>query len=200
MDNSKSSGKSTRTRNWMMIVYPDSAPENWRDQIDQLHIEWCCGPLHDQDINADGTPKKPHWHVILAFGSVQTYEQVKEITDSLGQPIPERVKTLRGAVRYLAHMDNPDKAQYSKDDIATYGGMDVSDMLRSSDQDRRNVVKDMCRWVTDNGVTEFWMLMQYAMDNEPDWWEALISNSAYIMDLYIKSWRNGGKRGGSGNE
>ena len=188
--------KSSRTRNWMMIVYPESAPENWREVIDDLHIEWCCSPLHDKDVTPTGEPKKAHYHVILAFGSVQTFEQVREISESIHQPIPERIKTLRGAVRYLAHMDNPDKAAYSKDEIVTYGGMDISDCLRSSEQDRRNVVRNMCQWVTDNGITEFWQLMQYAMDNEPDWWEALISNSAYIMDLYIKSWRNGGARSG----
>ena len=40
-------------------------------------------PLHDSDINADGEPKKPHWHVILTFKGLKSYEQVKAITDQL---------------------------------------------------------------------------------------------------------------------
>lgn len=193
MAGKKSSGNAEkRTRNWMVIVYPDSAPEKWEDILDAQHIAFCCSPLHKDDKNADGSPKKPHWHLVLAFDGVKTYEQVCEITAALNAPIPQRVESIRGAVRYLVHMDNPDKAQYSKADIRTFGGMEIDEYLRTSEQARGNVVRDMCRWVTDNGVTEMWQLMQYAMDNEPDWWDALITNSGYIMDLYVKSWRNGG--------
>lgn len=178
----------------MVIVYPDSAPDGWESLLDEYHVQWCCSPLHDKDINADGTPKKPHWHVILAYDSVKTYDQVQEVTKQLCAPIPQRVESIRGAVRYLAHMDNPDKAQYDRAEIRTYGGMDIAEYLRTSEQARGNVVRDMCHWVTENGITEMWQLMQYAMDNEPDWWDALITNSGYIMDLYVKSWRNGGHR------
>lgn len=178
----------------MVIVYPDSAPDGWESLLDEYHVQWCRSPLHDKDINADGTPKKPHWHVILAYDSVKTYDQVQEVTKQLCAPIPQRVESIRGAVRYLAHMDNPDKAQYDRAEIRTYGGMDIAEYLRTSEQARGNVVRDMCHWVTENGITEMWQLMQYAMDNEPDWWDALITNSGYIMDLYVKSWRNGGHR------
>ena len=37
--------KDGRTRNWNVIVYPESAPENWRQIIDDLHIEWAESPL-----------------------------------------------------------------------------------------------------------------------------------------------------------
>ena len=30
----------TRTRTWTFVLYEDSAPENWRDIIDELHVEW----------------------------------------------------------------------------------------------------------------------------------------------------------------
>ena len=59
MAGQKSSGnKDKRTRNWMIIVYPDSAPERWEDILDEMHIAWACSPLHDKDVNADGTPKR----------------------------------------------------------------------------------------------------------------------------------------------
>lgn len=195
MKNAKSSEKTEkRTRNWMVIVYPDSAPENWETVLDEHHISWCCSPLHDADKNADGTPKKPHWHVVLAFEGVKSYEQVKELSDMLHAPIPQRIESIRGAVRYLAHMDNPEKAQYDKAAIRSFGGMEIADYLRTSEQMRGNVVRDICRWIQENDVTEMWTVMQYAMDNEPDWWEALITNSGYIVDLFIRSWRNGGTR------
>ena len=195
MAGKKSSGNTDkRTRNWMVIVYPDSAPSNWRDVLDDMHIAWTCSPLHDKDVTATGEPKKAHWHIVIAFDAVKTYEQVSEIATALNAPIPQRVESIRGAVRYLIHMDNPDKAQYDRNDIECHGGMEIADYLRTSEQARGNVVRDMCAWVMANDVHEMWTLMQYAMDNEPDWWEALITNSGYIMDLFVRSWRNGGGR------
>ena len=52
-------------------------------------------PLHNKDVNADGTPKKPHWHVILTFKGLKSYEQVKAITDKLNAPAPQVCKDTR---------------------------------------------------------------------------------------------------------
>lgn len=182
----KKEGKETRQRTWTCIVYPESAPENWRDLLDEQHIAYIVSPLHDRDINPDGEPKKPHWHVVLAYGSLKSYEQVKAITDAITAPRPEPCASLRGMIRYLVHMDNPDKAQYDKSQIEAHG-IEIGDALRSSEQSRQNVVREMCRWCAENKVIYFCDLLQYAMDNEPDWWDALTSNSAYIMDKYLKS-------------
>lgn len=61
--------KSGRAVVWTFIVYPESAPENWRSLLDDLHVPWVEGPLHDKDTNPDGTPKKPHWHCLMDFGT-----------------------------------------------------------------------------------------------------------------------------------
>ena len=66
MPNEKSRG-SDRTRNWTVVLYPESAPENWRDILDALHIEWVESPLHEFDTNATGEVKKPHWHLLLSL-------------------------------------------------------------------------------------------------------------------------------------
>ena len=47
-----------RARAWTFIVYPESAPENWRDVLDRFHLQWACSPLHDRDVNATGEPKR----------------------------------------------------------------------------------------------------------------------------------------------
>ena len=48
----KSDVSETRTRTWTFVLYEDSAPENWRQIIDELHVEWVESPWHDKDINA----------------------------------------------------------------------------------------------------------------------------------------------------
>ena len=50
--------KETRTRSWTFLVYPESAPDNWRDYLDEEHLEWVESPLHEFDVNPTGEVKK----------------------------------------------------------------------------------------------------------------------------------------------
>ena len=88
-----------RKRNWVFVLYPDSAPENWREQLRDMLVPGFISPLHDKDVNADGTPKKPHWHVILTFKGLKSYEQVKAITEKLNAPAPQICKDTRAYAR-----------------------------------------------------------------------------------------------------
>lgn len=192
MAGNKSSGnKETRTRTWTFILYPESAPDNWRELLDEHHIEWIESPLHDKDINATGEPKKPHKHISLNFSGVKSYEQVKEITDSLNCPIPERCHNTRSLVRYMAHLDNPEKAQYPVSEIIGHGGIDVAELLRPSSSERYTLIKEMISFVKDNQITEFQDLLDIAAENYFDtWFPLLCDNSAYVIGQYIKSARH----------
>ena len=190
MSEKKSRG-SDRTRNWTFVLYEDSAPENWRELLDDEHIEWIESPWHDKDINADGEPKKKHKHILLLFGGVKSYEQVKELTDKLGQPIPQRCHNAKAMVRYMAHMDNPEKAQYSPSDIIAHGGVDLAEMLRPSNSERYTLIRDMMDYLRSAAVTEFQDLMDYAAaEHFDDWFPLLCDNSAYVIGQYIKSQRH----------
>ena len=58
--------KDTRARNWSWIVYPESAPENWRTLLDEMGEKWIESPLHDKDVNETTNEiKKAHWHIII---------------------------------------------------------------------------------------------------------------------------------------
>lgn len=192
MAGKKSSGnKETRTRNWTIVLYPESAPENWRQILDDMHIEWIESPLHDKDINANGETKKAHWHILLMFGGVKTYEQIKEVTDKLNAPIPQRCHNSKAMVRYMAHLDNPDKAQYNTSDIKAHGGVDLAEMLRPSSSERYIIIRDMISYVRINGIAEFQDLMDYAStEHFDDWFPLLCDNSAYVVNQYIKSQRH----------
>lgn len=192
MAGKKSSGNSdNRTRNWTFVLYPESAPDDWRNVLDDLHIEWVESPLHDRDLNGDGQPKKPHIHIGIFFAGNKTYEQVKEITDSLNCPIPQRCHSARALVRYMAHLDNPEKAQYSQSDIIGHGGVDVADMLRPASSERYSIIADMIAYVKDNNICEFQDLIDYARVYERDtWFPLLCDNCAFVVGQYIKSQRH----------
>lgn len=183
--------KSNRTRNWTVFQYDDSAPENWRELLDEKHIEWVESPIHDRDLNADGTKKKPHRHLLLMFGGVKSYEQVVDFIQFLNCPIPQRCHNAKALIRYMAHLDNPEKAQYSISDIKGHGGVDIAEMLRPSSSERYALIKEMGSFIKDKEITEFQDIFDYAMANRfDDWFPLLCDSSAFVINQYIKSARH----------
>lgn len=180
-----------RTRIWAAVVYPESAPDNWRDILDDYHIEWAESPLHEFDTNPTGEVKKAHWHIVLAFDGPKSYEQVLEILAPLNGPIPQRCHSLKGAVRYFAHLDNPEKHQYSVSDIVAHGGFDVTAALAPSASERYDIIAEMVEFVKTDGITEYQDLMDYAMTERRDTWFPMLCDSCtVVMQQYIKSQRH----------
>ena len=180
-----------RTRLWTAIVYPDSAPENWRDILDDFHLEWAESPLHEFDSNPTGELKKAHWHIVLSFDGPKSYEQVLEILSSLHCSVPQKCHSLKGAIRYFAHLDNPEKYQYSVSAIIGHGGFDVSTALQPSSSERYSLIRDMCEYIQENDITEFADFVFYAMrEHYDDWYPLLADNSAYFIGQVIKSVRH----------
>lgn len=179
-----------RTRTWTIVVYPDSAPENWRDILDEMHFPWIESPLHDKDINATGEAKKAHLHILLMFDGVKSYDQVKDIATAINAPIPERCHNARAMVRYMAHLDNPDKAQYLSTDIKAHGGADVSEMLKPSASERYTWAREMMRYIKSENITEYSDFCEYCYENEFDtWYPLLIDSCTNVISTYIRSRR-----------
>ncbi len=187
--------KDTRARNWWFLVYPDSAPENWKEILREVHTPCAISPLHDKDVQKDGvTPKKAHWHVILKFSGKKSFSQIKGICDALNSPIPQVIGELRDAIRYLAHMDDPDKYQYNIDEIETFGGFDMSIAFKPTADEREQYLAEMCDWVDDNNVTEFTALVRYAkLEHRHTWFSVLSKSGTYFMSKYVASARHGKK-------
>jgi len=183
--------KDVRTRVWTFILYPESAPENWIDILIDMHLEFVVSPLHDQDRDATGELKKPHWHVMLMFAGVKSYEQVKEITEKVNGTIPERCHNAKAMVRYMAHIDNPDKAQYKIEDIRAYGGVDLQELLRPTSSERYSMIKEMIDFVRQENIIELQDLIDYAISERyDDWFPLLCDSCTYVINQYIKSLRH----------
>lgn len=195
-----SSGGDQRTRNWAFFVYPDSAPGNWRDILNELHVPWVESPLHDKDVD-DGTGelKKPHWHIVLMFDNKKSFSQIKEITDSLNSPIPQKCHSAKGAVRYMLHLDSPDKYQYDRAELKAHGGADLADLLRPTSSSRYELIREMTRHIRAENILHFAALVDYAEEHRPDdWYPLLCDNSTVFIKEYVKSrWQmaGGGARG-----
>ena len=187
MSSKKSSNSgSGRTRNYATVVYPESAPSDWIDKLTECFVPAFISPLHDKDINPGGEPKKPHYHVIIMFDSVKTRDQAKEIFEKIGGVGVEVVASIRGYARYLCHLDNPEKTQYSVDDVKSLCGAVYIDVC-SLVTDKYKAIKEMVEWCIDNNTYAFADLFHYSMTERYDWFRGLCDNSTVIMKEYLKS-------------
>lgn len=175
-----------RTRNFAFLVYPDSAPPEWRETLSEAHVECLISPLHDKDVNPDGSQKKPHWHVMVMFSSVKTRKQAAELRDAVGGVGWENVASARGYARYLCHLDNPEKAQYSPEDVVELGGADYSDVTRRA-TDAVKAVREMMRYIRENNVMFYSDFVDYCADERPEWFESLVTRNTYAVYTYIKA-------------
>jgi len=181
-----------RTRNWTFLVYQDSAPSDWREQLDNIHVPWVESPLHQYDVNPDGEIKKAHTHVVLQYRNKKSYKQVKAITDLLNQPRPEPVDDMRGMCRYLIHRDNPEKYQYDFAEIVCHQGFDVSEYFTASRQERYKAIAEMMEFIEQNNITEFTQFSAYCRrERFEDWFPLVCDSCAYVIDMQIRSQRHG---------
>lgn len=177
----------TRDRVFATIVYPESAPADWRDIVDSWHVAAFISPLHDRDVNADGTPKKPHYHVMLFFDGKKNYEtQIKPLFDAIGGVGREDIVSARGYTRYLCHLDNPEKAQYERADVQAFGGLSY-DLEIQSPSDEQQTLKDMQAFVRKNMIVSFADFSDWCADNNDVWYKLLTDKKTYYFTKYMKS-------------
>lgn len=175
-----------RTRNFATVVYPESAPENWQDILTQQFVPAFVSPLHDKDINPGGEAKKAHYHVMLMFDGVKTVEQAQSIFTLIGGVGCEVVQSVRGYARYLCHLDNPEKVQYSQDDVRTMCGADYASVIGLA-TDKYKALGEMQDFCEKYNVVSFYLLSKYARTHRTDWYRILCDCGSVYMREYLKS-------------
>lgn len=175
-----------RKRNFATVVYPDSAPDNWKDILSKHHIPVFISPLHDKDINPTGEEKKPHFHVLMMFEGKKSVDQVTEIFTTFNGVGCEVVNSVRGYARYLCHLDNPEKAQYSADGVESLCGADYYNVIGLA-TDKYKALCEMEEFCEQYDVDSFFALARYASVHRSDWSRVLKDNGSFYMREYLQS-------------
>lgn len=197
-----------RAKNYALVVYPEDLPidlqvdDKWIDVLKNMGHKLVVSPYHDKDVNPDGSKKKPHYHVLLQGGRLwvrfaDLKDLVKNDFEGKGVAVPQKCSNTDGLKRYMTHIDNPDKYQYSKDDIRCFNGADVESAYRISEEGKKLAIFDIMQFIQEHEeVRDFYQLMDYAMglkvDGDSTWFDILLSNS-WIVEKYISSRRNAQK-------
>lgn len=176
-----------RKRVFATIVYPESAPSDWLQILEDTHIPSFVSPLHDMDFNGDGEMKKPHYHVMVFYDSVKTREQVSnDIFDKIGGVGFEHISTNRGYARYLCHLDNPEKAQYKTEDVKCFCGADYLGEI-SLPSDKYIIIDEIIAYCKKNDITQYCDIVDYAREFNYNWYRALCDNCSFMVREYLKS-------------
>lgn len=194
-----------RAKNYTLVVYPEDLPtelqtdDAWISVFRDMGHKLVVSPYHDNDVNPDGSKKKPHYHVLLQGGRnwikfADLKDLVKNDFNGKGVAVPQKCSNSDGLKRYMTHIDNPDKYQYSKDDIRCFNGASIDNAYKFSEEGKKLAIFDIMQFIQEHEeVRDFYQLMDYAMglktDGDSTWFDILLSNS-WVIEKYISSRRN----------
>lgn len=178
--------KEARTRNYATVVYPESAPADWKIILQEQCVPAFISPLHDKDINSNGVIKKPHHHIMIMFEGLKTKKQAGAVFSAIGGVGIEPIKCPKAYARYLCHLDNLDKEHYSIDDVVSLSGADYDSMV-SSAPDKYTAISEIIDFCTMNDVHSYAQLLLYAKDNRIDWFRVLCDNGTVTVVQFLKS-------------
>ena len=185
------STKTEKSRTWKLLVYPDSAPEDWREILEEEGQRFVC-ILHDKDVwskrdekkNAEhraGELKKAHYHGLLMFDGQTSFNTVSKICESVNAPIPQ---SLNGSpttfMRYMLHLDQKDKHQYPFENLESHNGA-VIDI--TSKEDEENLYDEIFAFLETSPIHNLYRLQIYTRKNKPDWFRYIRSHSYAIACL-----------------
>ncbi len=178
--------KDGRTRNFACVVYEDSAPSNWQTILQEQFVPCFISPYHDKDINPNGEPKKPHWHVLVMFDGKKSIEQAKSLFNLINGVGCEIVQSIRGYARYLCHLDNPEKAQYEPQFVRALCGADYIGVIGLT-TDKYKAICEIMDFCDKYKVYSYQKLLQYCRSERFDWFRVLCDNGTYVVLEYLKS-------------
>ena len=181
--------KEKRSNKCAFLFYKESAPENYLEILEELHIPFVLSPWHDKDINREtGEFKKSHKHGVLFFESLKSYSQVSELlTEKLNTPSHvEVVISPKGMYDYFIHAENPEKTSYNIEDIESGCGFELDKFL--IEQNSNLFLETVIDVITDNDFTEFEDLVHYARNKDISLL-GLIIERTYFFTKFLDSRR-----------
>ena len=180
----------TKSKYFCAILYPSSTTYDVDNVIKALaseNLTFAVSPIHDKDFEDDGSPKKAHYHLLLAYSSATTLNNIRSWLKICGMPESDlhSVRVCASAVgyfRYLTHKDNPQKAQYADKDIRIFNDFDeIFKKFANTESDKIDKLVRIFQIVDELKTISFHDLIQYLMLNERDLFKLITSSSALAI-------------------
>lgn len=171
------------------LVYPESAPTDWKEQLKRTRGCYAISPLHEPDDEQS----KPHYHVIYMHSNTISMNGVRS---AIPESVPangyiEAVRAPRNYQRYLIHLDDPEKQQF-KDGVKAIEVLNcfpldlTRDFSKAERAEQRRKIHELIR---DNEILEYSDLLDGLMDFDLDLYD-YACNHTILFNTYITSRRN----------
>lgn len=177
-----------RSNVWSFVIYPDdpSFPDVYRKLMGLSESYWAI--QHDSDKKEDGSLKKIHIHFIAKFPFSSSFKSLSELL-SLPNGF-EPVKNLRGSLRYLIHLDNPEKAQYNPSAVST-NNLSQLNKAFAEQMDMDDAVLCFLAWLDENPSCSWSVAVKWGIQSG---FGSLFRSSGYFMkSLWAENFRKGDK-------
>lgn len=133
-----------RYRHFVAILYPDSDIYDYDDVLFNLRgFKYYAYITHQPEDNE----KKLHTHLFLSLDSATT---IQAVAKRLGIPpnYIQYVKSVRASIRYLTHIDYPDKIPYKTDDVTVSSLFHRKFMKQFEDvKTESEIIEDIYNWI-----------------------------------------------------
>lgn len=146
----------SKYRYWCFLVYPESAPGDWRAVLQKSMGMFAISPLHaGDDENA-----KPHHHVIYCHEGPITANAARSAIPG-GIAANGHIEPClhpRRYQRYLVHLDDADKEQFGDDPrskIEVLNGFPLDLKRELTDEERRALPFRVLEFIADHDITEY---------------------------------------------
>lgn len=133
-----------------------------------------------------GDVKKSHWHLLVFFGGVKSFEQCREFGKEVCSTRFDVVRDKTGALRYLCHLDSKDKHVYDTKDVRCRNS-DYEKLIQENHGS--SAILDVIKIIRENEIVDFSDLIYWCVDNGKADLLDIISLRSYFFVSLLKGKR-----------
>lgn len=161
-----------KARYFTFLLYPESIPNDWIDNLELIGVPIAISPLHDKDLSdVEGQKyKKEHYHVIYVSKNPVTAESVRlKVKRSLGDKSVAMVQIVSTSMEnmylYLTHESKDaiakNKHKYSKADIRLLNNFDIDRYVTLDVEDKDDMLNGVCDLIDDHNLANMRELRRF---------------------------------------
>ena len=91
----------------------------------------------------------------------------------------------KGLVRYMVHLDNPEKYQYSLDEIVGHNGADVASYFELTATNKLVLMKEMISFIYENNIDNYAEFLMLCIEKSDDWFNVAINYNTLAINKMI---------------
>lgn len=183
-------------------VYIDEGATTWERPTGELRTNGLGAPIKvttTERVPQVGDKKKPHRHVLVMLDYSAPLSTWLNNFAPLDIHYMEVVKSKRGYLRYLCHLDNPEKARYNVHDVISLGGVDITCIYDKTQRDADNLEISILNAISEHRLSDVTKLQQYLLHTAHDmdayrevkahygYWSQYMRNMYFVTEVKLKN-------------